>query len=189
MSLRSACALVWVLLVFPVVARAQPPSGVKAVEYEAKSVGRTLKYFVALPEGYESGAERYPVLYLLHGYSGNYNSWAKHRAQDAARPHGFIVVMPDGGNSWFVNWSTSEGGQNNAWEDSVVKDLIPHVDATYRTIARREGRAINGLSMGGYGAAVVGLATPTCSPPWGATAARSPSPTTWPNGSARGKTP
>ena len=42
----------------------------------------------------------------------------------------------------------SEGGRKNAWEDAIVKDLIGHVDATYRTIARREGRAIDGMSMG-----------------------------------------
>ena len=51
-------------------------------------------------------------------------------------------------------------GQKNAWEDFIVKDLIGHVDATYRTIARREGRAINGLSMGGYGGLTVGLRHP-----------------------------
>ena len=51
-------------------------------------------------------------------------------------------------------------GQKNAWEDYIVKDLIGHVDGTYRTIAKREGRAINGLSMGGYGALMLGLRHP-----------------------------
>ena len=68
--------------------------------------------------------------------------------------------MPDAGNSWYVNWAEGEEGQKNAWEDYMIKDLIGHVDATYRTIAAREGRAINGLSMGGYGALMLGLKHP-----------------------------
>jgi len=69
-------------------------------------------------------------------------------------------VMPDGGNSWYVNWAKSDDAQNNRWEDYIVKDLLGHVDANYRTIARREGRAINGLSMGGFGGLMLGLKHP-----------------------------
>ena len=71
-----------------------------------------------------------------------------------------IVVMPDAGNSWYVNWAKSDAGEKNDWEDHIVRDVIGHVDAHYRTIARREGRAINGLSMGGYGALTLGLRHP-----------------------------
>ena len=74
-----------------------------------------------------------------------------------SRAYDLIVVMPDAGNSWYVNWAKSEDGQKNNWEDGMIKDLIGHVDASYRTIARREGRAINGLSMGGYGGLMLGL--------------------------------
>ena len=77
-----------------------------------------------------------------------------------ARAYDLIVVMPDAGNSWYVNWAKSEDGQKNRWEDCLIKDLIGHVDATYRTVARREGRAINGLSMGGYGGLMLGLRHP-----------------------------
>ena len=68
--------------------------------------------------------------------------------------------MPDAGNSWYANWAESEEGRKDDWEDCMINDLIPHVDATYRTIAAREGRAINGLSMGGYGALMLGLKHP-----------------------------
>jgi S-formylglutathione hydrolase FrmB len=71
-----------------------------------------------------------------------------------------IVVMPDVGNSWYVNWAKSEGDQKNNWEDAIIKDLIGHIDATYRTIAKREGRGINGLSMGGFGGLMLGLKHP-----------------------------
>jgi S-formylglutathione hydrolase FrmB len=137
------------------------PPGVKTVSFEAPSVGRTLKYNVALPKSYEAEPERrYPVLYLLHGFTSDYTAWAFLGAGRAAAPYDLIVVMVDAGNSWYVNWGKSEGDAKNAWEDYLVKDLIGHVDATYRTVARREGRAINGLSMGGYGAMTVGLRHP-----------------------------
>jgi S-formylglutathione hydrolase FrmB len=76
------------------------------------------------------------------------------------RNRDLIIVMPDAGNSWYLNWAESSEGQKNAWEDMIIKDLIGHVDANYRTIASREGRAINGLSMGGYGALTLGLRHP-----------------------------
>ena len=71
-----------------------------------------------------------------------------------------IVVMPDGGNSWYVNWAESAAGQTNNWADHIVGDVVNHVDWHYRTIAKREGRAIAGLSMGGYGSIMLGLRNP-----------------------------
>ncbi len=149
----------------PTVAQAAPapaplPEGVKVVEFDAPSVGRKLKYNVVLPRGYESGEARYPVLYLLHGFSGNYLNWARMQVPGYARSYDLIVVMPDAGNSWYANWAESEGDAENAWEDYMIKDLVGHVDATYRTVAGREGRAITGLSMGGYGALMLGLKHP-----------------------------
>jgi S-formylglutathione hydrolase FrmB len=144
----------------PALAQPQAPEA-KTVAFEAASIGRKTAYNVLLPLDYESsGEKRYPVLYLLHGYSGNYLNWANFGAGRAARGLDLIVVMPDGGNSWYVNWAESGEGQKNAWDDFIAKDLIGHVDATYRTIAAREGRAINGLSMGGFGALAVGLRHP-----------------------------
>lgn len=133
---------------------------VKTVEFSAPSVARKMKYNVVLPSNYEQAQKRYPVLYLLHGLTSNYTAWARMKVPEYARNFEMIVVMPDVGNSWYVNWAQSDDGQHNNWEDFIIQDLIGHVDATYRTIAAREGRAINGLSMGGYGGLMLGLRHP-----------------------------
>lgn len=151
---------VWVLLLaFATVAGAER-AAVTTVEFDAPSVGRTMKYNVILPKDYASSDTRYPVLYLLHGLTSNYAAWAFMGVRDYAGLYDLIIVMPDAGNSWYTNWAQSEGGQKNDWEDYMVNDLIEHVDGTYRTIAAREGRAINGLSMGGFGAIMLGLRHP-----------------------------
>lgn len=133
---------------------------VKTVEFASESVGRKMKYNVVLPARYEQSSDRFPVLYLLHGLTSNYTAWARLGVPHYARPLDLIVVMPDVGNTWYVNWAKSDDGKKNHWEDAIIKDLIGHVDATYRTIAKREGRAINGLSMGGYGGLMLGLKHP-----------------------------
>jgi putative tributyrin esterase len=150
------------VLLAPTTTLAQPDSAalVKTIEFEAKSVGRKMKYNIALPERYETTQDRYPVLYLLHGLTSNYTAWAHLGAPKYARAYDLIVVMPDVGNSWYANWAESEEGQKNDWEDFIINDLVGHVDATFRTIATREGRAINGLSMGGYGGLMLGLKHP-----------------------------
>ncbi len=140
-------------------ATAEPPT-TRTVEMDSPAVGRKMKYTIALPANYESSGKRYPVLYLLHGYTSDYTAWPRLGAAKAAEPYDLIVVSADAGNSWYVNWAKSEDGQKNNWEDAIVKDLVGHVDSTYRTIASREGRAINGLSMGGYGALTIGLRHP-----------------------------
>lgn len=152
------------LLLAPAYTAAQsaPPavgqSDVTTVELYSPAVDRTMKYNIVLPPDYETSDERYPVLYLLHGLSQNYTSWSRLGAPFYAREIGrLIVVMPDGGDSWYVNWAESAEGQKNDWEDHIVRDVVSHVDANYRTIAQREGRAIAGLSMGGYGALTIGL--------------------------------
>ena len=147
------------LLLITLPAFAQRPT-VQTVSFEAPSVGRKLKYNISFPDTYDSTSKRYPVLYLLHGLTSNYTDWAKLGAPKAAQGLDLIVVMADGGNSWYVNWAESEDGQKNNWEDCICKDLIGHVDNNYRTVAKREGRAINGLSMGGYGGLTLGLRNP-----------------------------
>src|SRR3954453_17956299 len=98
---------------------------------------------------------RFPVLYLEHGGAGgNSAQWTtgggdeEHITANAE----LITVMPDGGKvGWFTNWvDQSQGAQ--AWADFHVNQLVPWIDANIRTIASKSGRAIAGLSMGGFGA-------------------------------------
>src|SRR3954454_21765616 len=98
---------------------------------------------------------RFPVLYLLHGGAGgNSAQWTTGGGTEEQITNGrpLITVMPDGGKvGWFTNWvDQSQGAQN--WADFHLNQLIPWVDANLRTIAAKNGRAIAGLSMGGFGA-------------------------------------
>ena len=164
MSTRSLALKGGLCLVSALCGMGSAPSSpeLRSMSLESSAVARTMRYDVLLPAGYESSEERYPVLYLLHGVNGDYRSWSeKNGILERSRELGsWIVVMPDAGNSWYVNWAAAEDPAANRWEDYLVRDLIPEVDARFRTQPRREGRAIAGLSMGGYGALVVGLRNP-----------------------------
>jgi diacylglycerol O-acyltransferase / trehalose O-mycolyltransferase len=110
---------------------------------------------VLLPAGYRDDAtRRYPVLYLLHGADADDTSWT--RFGDAERITAgapMIVVMPDGGaQGWYTDWYAGDRPVPPRWETYHVGELVPWIDATYRTVAAKRGRAIAGLSMGGYGA-------------------------------------
>jgi len=154
------------LLVLPLVSLAQTPvslpAGLHTETFFSPAVNRQMKYDIVLPDDYERSDRRYPVLYLLHGYMQNYTVWGRNLgAAFYVRDIGeLIVVMPDAGNSWYINYAESADGQSNNWEDHIIDDVIGHVDANFRTEARREGRAIGGLSMGGYGAVMLGLRHP-----------------------------
>ena len=137
------------------------PARVETVELHSPAVDRPMKYEVVLPSGYHDPANaerRYPTLYLLHGEGGSFLAWRE--ILDGATEAGeraMILVMPDAGESYYVNWSRTDDGRRDAWEDYLVDDVVGHVDARYRTVAAREGRAIAGFGMGGYGALTVGL--------------------------------
>lgn len=96
-------------------------------------------------------AKACPVIYLLHGYSGNAKSWCglKPDLGKIADEKGVIFVCPDGKNSWY--WDSPKNPEYR-YESFVSAELIKYVDTNYKTIADRKGRAITGLSMGGHGA-------------------------------------
>ena len=118
---------------------------------------RTVVYNIYLPDGYENGNEHYPVVYHLHGLGGNQGGGQNTtvpQSFEAARQAGVIgpviIVFPNGYVDSF--WADSWDGAKPA-ETNVALELVPHVDATYRTIAHRGGRVIEGFSMGAFGAA------------------------------------
>ncbi|MEO2005350.1 MAG: alpha/beta hydrolase family protein [Candidatus Poribacteria bacterium] len=159
---RSLLSILGLCLLVPVGhARTSAPV-LRNVEFHSPAVARAMKYSILLPSEYEHSQERYPTVYLLHGVGGNYTGWT---ADNNARFYAglfknLIIVMPDAGNSFYVNWAESNDGRTDDWEDYIVEDVVGHVDAHFRTIAAREGRAISGLSMGGYGAITLGLRHP-----------------------------
>ena len=124
----------------------------------SKLMGRDMSYRVVLPPDYNSGSSRYPVIYLLHGLTGNFANWTNNtKLTEYALNHRFIIVTPDGGNGWYTD---SVSAPNDKYESYIIKELIPEIDKTYRTIAARDGRVIAGLSMGGYGSLKFGMKYP-----------------------------
>lgn len=122
------------------------------IQVFSPSMNKSIKTCVITPDDYKKSNKKFPVVYLLHGYSGNYGSWAKD-FKDLARQvdqYGFIVIGVDGNfSSWYFD---SPIDPTFKYETYVIKELIPFVDKNYKTIASREARAISGLSMGGHGA-------------------------------------
>ena len=129
---------------------------VETVRFQSKLVNTTLPYNVILPDDYDSSpTTRYPVLYLLHGLTGHYSDWvARTNVADYASEYRLIVVTPEGNDGWYTDSATVA---TDKYESYILKELIPDVDQRYRTIQARYGRAIAGLSMGGYGAIKFGL--------------------------------
>lgn len=148
------------LLMIPCSA-ANAQSGLLKESLKVKSaiLSKEIEYSIYLPADYETSNRRYPVLYLLHGYTDDETGWTQfgeaHLIADRVINNGdsapMIIVMPDAGVSWYVN---SYDGKTN-YEDFFIKELISHIDATYRTRATKQYRAISGLSMGGYGTLIM----------------------------------
>ncbi|MBO0356549.1 esterase family protein [Hymenobacter sp. BT186] len=117
---------------------------------------RTYKAAVAVPASYiKNKKARYPVLYLLHGAYGHFADWSRstpdktliHRLADQ---YNLIIVMPEGETfSFYLDSPVNKASQ---FETYITKEVIEKIDQTYRTVARKEGRVISGLSMGGHGA-------------------------------------
>ncbi|OUO53537.1 esterase [Parabacteroides sp. An277] len=127
----------------------------ESLSFQSNKLGKEVRYSIYLPDGYDHSTRKYPVLYLLHGWSDNETSWVQmgevQRIADEAiashRAAEMIIVMPDAGETWYVN---SYDGRV-PYEDMFFEELIPYIEKTYRARADREYRAIAGLSMGGYG--------------------------------------
>ena len=156
------CGVLITALGLPETADAQR-APVETVRFHANAVDREMTYDIILPSGYRDAANRdlqYPTLYLLHGYGNGYEGWSRFMGIPSYAPrYELIIVMPDAGNSYYVNWA--EGDSTDAWEDYITQDVIGHVEANYRAIPQGEARAITGFSMGGYGALTIGLRNPT----------------------------
>ncbi len=133
----------------------------------SRLLGRAIDYFVYLPDGYDPlGTRRYPVLYLLPGADSRPEDWLERahlqeladRMIAGGRVVPLVIVMPDAGNSWYVD--NPDPGGAGAVATAYLDELVPGIEARYRGEGRREGRAVAGLSMGGYGAVHLAFARP-----------------------------
>jgi len=142
----------------------QEQCGWRLGTFQSKTARAPVGYYYHLPPNYESDKDRrYPVVYWLHGLGVGPDganpvvSRLDAAIKAGAAPAMILVSCTDPTKRSF--WTDSKDGRVPV-ETVIVQDLIPHIDATFRTIATRESRAIEGHSMGGYGAAYLGFKYP-----------------------------
>lgn len=125
---------------------------VDTVWVQSNAMNKQVPCVVIVPEAKTESTTSFPVVYLLHGYSGNYRSWVvdfPSVIEDADR-YGILIVCPDGGySSWYFDSPLDSAYK---YETFVSRELVNYVDTHYNTIADRAHRGISGLSMGGHGA-------------------------------------
>jgi len=128
--------------------------------FDSAAAKTKVSYHIYTPESYDTDKERrFPVLYWLHGSGGGLlgiRPLVEHfnTAIGAGKIPPMLVVFVNGlVNGMYCDWN----GGNVPLETVIIKELVPHIDATFRTIASREGRLIEGFSMGGYGAGRLGF--------------------------------
>jgi enterochelin esterase-like enzyme len=132
--------------------------------------GRVQEAYVYLPSGYaQHPRRRYPVLYLLHGFPGRPLAFLETVqmgvVEDAlvarGRAQPLVLVLPFGSTGTFTDEEWANGAAaGNGWASFVARDLVRYVDAHYRTVQNARGRAIGGLSEGGFGAVNIALHHP-----------------------------
>jgi len=125
---------------------------VDTVDTFSPSMNKSIKAVVVTPDSYTTHQGLFPVVYLLHGYGGNYASWinAVPSLKGLSDQLGMIIVCPDGNiGSWYF-----DSPADPAWryETYVSSELVQWIDKRYKSVKDRSGRAITGLSMGGHGA-------------------------------------
>lgn len=188
---RQLSASLFSFVLWLTLASAAQASSIVQGAFDSALLERPFTYSVYVPDGYqEQTARRYPVLYLLHGASGNEHSWARAGSVQATldgliasgEVPPMLVVMPADPNFW---WADSH---LESVRSALTEELLPHVDISWRTQAVREGRLIAGYSAGGFGSvnavmsrpdlfAAAGLLSPAVYdpvPPASSSATRSP---------------
>lgn len=130
----------------------------------SRILNQDVHFSVCLPENYYTSKKSFPVVYLLHGLGDNETSWLEYGqisqyadksvADDETKP--MIFVMPEAFRTYYVNDYKS----SFLYQDMFVKELVPHIDSLFRTLADRQHRALMGYSMGGFGALVLHLKFP-----------------------------
>ena len=148
----------------PLAARAQSRTDCNVVN--SRILRQAVHYCVQLPPDYDANdakQRRYPVLYFLHGLGQNeqtlFSTGGWSLIEDLRRQHkiiDFLIVAPDGGRSFYIN----SADNSFRYSDFFLQEFMPHIESHYRVRAGRQGRAITGVSMGGYGALRFAFAHP-----------------------------
>jgi enterochelin esterase-like enzyme len=154
-ALRVRCAIVVLATALLAVSGAGARGTGLDTSFRSAALGAALHFEVYLPPGYDTSGERYPVVYFLHGLPSSETAYRDvgflERALDAL-PQKAILVAPQGARA-----EEPDPEYLDRWETAIARELVRTVDARYRTIATRRGRALIGLSAGGYGAMHLGL--------------------------------
>jgi len=136
--------------------------GVTHHTYRSQSMNTDIGYCIYLPDDYSASDISYPVIYHLHGSGGNESvqidqSAVYHKAITESKMPPVIIVFVNGGRRSY--YSDSPDGKVLA-ETTIIRELIPHIDSSYRTLNNRWNRVIEGFSMGGFGACKLALKYP-----------------------------
>ncbi len=136
--------------------RLTPNVRMRDVTFHSGALNRDMQYRVVLPARIAAGT-KLPVVYLLHGGDGNFRNWSNYSDVAVFSERGLILVMPEGGDSYYVN---AREPPQDRYEDYIVNDLIADVESRFPVAAGRPTRAIVGVSMGGFGAIELALSHP-----------------------------
>lgn len=149
---------IFIFIICFISVQGQNPTQVDTIEIFSAKMNKTAKAVVIFPDNYRNDTgEKYPVVYLLHGYSDNYSTYINKipAIKRIVNDYQFIVVCPDGGySSWYLD---SPVDKNYQYETYISKEVVEYIDKNYRTLASTKGRAITGHSMGGHGALYIAL--------------------------------
>lgn len=136
----------------------------ESLSFTSKILEKKVQYSIYLPPGYDYSTRKYPVVYLLHGYTDDETAWVQfgevHLTADMAITKReippMVIVMPDAGLNWYIN----DYKGINMYEDMFFEELVPFIETTYRIRRDKEFRGIAGLSMGGYGSLMYSILHP-----------------------------
>ncbi len=137
---------------------------VESLAIESEILGKPVEYSIYLPADYEASNRKYPVLFLLHGYTDDENGWTQFgevkkimdNLRDDVDVTDMVIAMPDAGVTWYVNTYD----EKTRYEDFFIEEFIPFIEEKYRGRGTKRFRAVAGLSMGGHGTLIYSLKHP-----------------------------
>jgi S-formylglutathione hydrolase FrmB len=161
---RKVCSFLLLVFCISIAASSAAQSRIDCGAMNSRILKRAVRYCVYIPEGYDSsGSRRYPILYFLHGLGDNeqtlFNSGGWTLIDDLRYQHKigeFLIVAPEGWRSFYIN--SADGSFR--YSDFFLHEFMPYIEAKYRVVPGRAGRAITGISMGGYGSLRFAFADP-----------------------------